>query len=177
MNSTFTLPPLFKVFYMNFLAHNLTDLLYLIFVYEQQTDFPLMLFHHTCTISLIFFSYITNHSQIGAMVMILHDAADIVVYIIRTRVNSDEAGPIKVFYGVSLLVVYFYMRLFVFGKLILCCLENQTDWNLMYTTLWRFMCFLYLIHCYWLFLILKKIYNALFKKEYTDTSSLKKQLQ
>ena len=177
MDSTFLQPAYFKIYYMMYLSHNLTDLIYLIFIYEQQTDFPLMFLHHTCTISLIFFSHITNHSHIGALVMIIHDLTDIAVYFIRSRVQTDDSEPIKVCYGISLLIIYFYTRLFVFGKLILACYENQSDWNLMYSTLWRFMCFLYSIHCYWLFLIMKKIFNALFKNEYSDTASLKKQLQ
>ena len=177
MDSLFFKPEYFKIYYMIYLSHNITDIFYLLFIYEQQTDFPLMLLHHCCTISLIFFSYITNHSQIGVIVMIIHDIADILVYSIRSRVQTDDPEAIKVCYGVSLLIVYFYTRLFVFGMLIYTCYHNQSDWNLIYSTLWRFMCFLYTIHCYWLFLIMKKIYNAIFKKEYSDTASLKKQVK
>jgi hypothetical protein len=176
MNSTFIKPQYFKYYYLIYLAHNLTDIVYLLFIYEKQTDFPLMFLHHTCTISLIFFSYITNHSQIGAIVMIIHDMTDIMVYCLRSRINTEDSEAMKICYGVSLLIFYFYLRLFVFGNLISTCLNIQTDWNLMFSTLWYFMCFLYVIHCYWLFLIMKKIFNALFRKEFTDTASLKKQL-
>jgi len=177
MDSTYYKPPLFKVYYMMFLSHNLTDIIYLLFIYEQQTDFHLMFLHHTCTISLIFFSHFTNHSHIGALVMFFHDIADIIVYYMRSIINSDCSGPHKIIGGIVLMIVYIYTRLFVFGKLIYCCMINQSDWNMMYTTLWYFMCFLYSIHCYWLLQIGKKVYNGIFKKEYDDTASFKKQLK
>ena len=142
----------------------------------MQTDFPLMFLHHLCTISLIFFSHITNHSHIGAIVMFLHDIADIVVYYMRSIINTDCHDFLKVSGGIGLMIVYMYTRLFVFGKLIFCCLENQSDWNIMYKTLWYFMCFLLTIHYYWLIQIIKKIYNGMFKKEFDDTASFKKQL-
>ena len=176
MDSTFYKPPLFKIYYMMYLSHNLTDMIYLLFIYEQQTDFPLMFLHHCCTISLIFFSHFTNHSHIGAIVMFLHDIADIIVYYMRSIINTDCHDFQKVSGGVLLLTVYIYTRLFVFGLLILNCWENQSDWNMMFKTLWYFMCFLYSIHIYWFFQIIKKIYNGLFKKEFDDTASFKKQL-
>jgi len=176
MDSTFYKPPLFKIYYMMYLSHNLTDILYLLFIYEKQTDFPLMFLHHTCTISLIFFSHYTNHSHIGAIVMFLHDIADIIVYYMRSVINTDVPEIVKISGGFTLIVVYSYTRLFVFGKLIHTCWENQSDWNIMYSTLLYFLMFLYSIHIYWLFQIIKKVYNAIFNKEISDTQSFNKQL-
>jgi len=175
IDMTFYKPPLFTVYYMFYLSHNLTDMIYLLFIYEQQTDFPLMFLHHTCTISLIFFSHFTNLSHIGAIVMFLHDIADIVVYYMRSIINTDCGEFQKVSGGIILLLIYIYTRLFVFGKLIYSCYDNLS--NMMDQTLWYFMCFLYVIHSYWLLQIVKKIYNGMFKREFDDTASFKKQIK
>jgi ceramide synthetase len=176
MNIFFDKPAYFNLYYMIYLSHNLTDLVYLLFIYEKQTDFPLMFLHHSCTISLIVFSYLTNHSNFGVIVMFIHDIADILVYYMRSVINTDVPEFIKITGGVKLLIVYIYTRIFVFGKLLYSCYVEKHDWDIAFTTLWVFLDFLFTIHLYWLFQILKKLYNALFKKEISDTASFRKQL-
>ncbi len=177
INITFEKPPLFQLYYMLYLAHNLTDIIYLLFVYEKQTDFPLMFMHHSCTISLVFFSHHTNLSNIGANVMVTHDIVDILVYYMRSIINTDVRNIVKTIMGFALLSVYFYTRLFIFGKLIITCYQhNIYGWNMVFSVLWHFMCFLYMIHLYWIYLISKKIYVAIFKGFIDDTASFKKQL-
>lgn len=177
MDSTFEKPPFFKLYYMIYLSHNLTDMIYLLFIYEKQTDFPLMFFHHSCTISLIFFSHYTNHSHIGAIVMIVHDLADILVYNIRTTINTDVPMIVTLISVFALFFMYLYSRIYVFALLIKTCYEYQSDWNVMFSTLWYFMCFLYTIHIWWLKEIAKKIFMYFFKNEVSDTQSFQKQVK
>lgn len=46
-----------------------------------------MFLHHVATISLITFSYVNNMARVGALVMCLHDAADV---LIEVRMGEKE---------------------------------------------------------------------------------------
>ena len=55
-------PEYFDYYYLGGLTFVLTDLIYLLFVYEMQSDFHLMLLHHSITLSLVVFSLIILYS-------------------------------------------------------------------------------------------------------------------
>jgi len=168
-------PAFFDIYYLTGLAFCITDLIWLIFVYELQSDFIMMLLHHTCTISLITFSFLANWSNIGCVVLFLHDIGDIFVYVARTFINTDLITSIKISIGVSLISTFVYTRLFVLSQVILSLFKGITwgfDWSTGSMTV--FLCFLLIMHINWVILILKKISMALFEKKYEDTANLKK---
>jgi len=136
----------------------------------------MMLVHHMCTISLITFSYLSNYSNIGCIVLFLHDFGDIFVYITRIFLNTRAPEFLKVSSGVLLLAVYIYTRIYVFGEVILELYRGiSTHFNLVNKSLTGLLVFLYILHLYWVFLIIKKICSALFMKSYEDTFKVKKQ--
>ena len=168
-------PDYFNIYYLGVLAFHISDLIWLLFVYELQTDFLMMLVHHICTISLITFSYLTNYSNIGSIIIFLHDFGDIFVYIARIFLNTKAPEFTKSSSGILLLLVWIYTRLFVFGGIINALYiefslnHSWINWNIL-----LFLCFLYLLHMYWIYLIFKKICAALFVNKYEDTFKVKK---
>jgi hypothetical protein len=168
-------PYLFDLYFLGGLAFCITDLIWLLFVYELQSDFILMLLHHLCTISLISFSFLTNWSNIGSIILILHDFCDIIVYISRIIVNMDVKKSTVIFTGICLLSSFIYLRLFVFGKVIASLWFGVTwKWDWATTCLFTFLGFLYIMHVNWVYLIIQKFSNALFKNKYEDTAKIKK---
>lgn len=167
-------PEYFDIYYLCGLAFCLTDLIWLLFIYELQSDFVLMLLHHFCTISLISFSFISNYSNIGSIVLFLHDAGDIVVYFARIIVNMDRKNVIVVT-GILLLAIFLYTRIFVLGKVLVSIYYgNSWPWKSVTTFLFLFLCFLMIMHINWIWLILKKWLGAIIKNKFEDTASFKK---
>ncbi|MFM1912849.1 MAG: hypothetical protein RIR51_687, partial [Bacteroidota bacterium] len=81
---------------------------------------------------------------------------------------------IKVSSGIVLLICYLYTRIFVFGDLLVDTYKGlSTHFNWVNKNLLGFLGFLYILHLYWVFLILKKIFTALFMKNYEDTFTVK----
>jgi len=167
-------PNYFNLWYMIALAYNITDLVWLGFFYELQTDFLMMLLHHVCTISLVSFSYLSNYSHIGSVVLSLHDTSDIFVYITRFWINSDVMKFIPVMSGVALLIIFIYTRIFVLGTLIYSMFVGIPDWNSTISVLYVFLIFLYFMHLFWVYLILKRIILAVFKNKIGDTYKINK---
>ena len=54
-----------------------------VFVEERRNDFLLMLSHHLVTLALIGLSYWFNTLRLGVVVMLLHDASDIVIDVLK----------------------------------------------------------------------------------------------
>lgn len=165
----------FNYYYLGALAFHITDLIWLLGIYELQSDFLMMLVHHFCTISLIVFSFLSNHSNYGSIVIFLHDIGDIFVYIARILLYIRVPEFLKVGSGILLLLVWIYTRLYVFADVItgtwtgINLNANWVNLNLVY-----FLCFLYILHCYWVFLIFKKVCAGIFAKKYEDTFKVKK---
>jgi ceramide synthetase len=134
-----------------------------------------MLLHHICTISLITFSFLTNYSNVGCVVLFLHDVGDIFVYITRIVINTDASKPIKISTAILLQIVFIYTRLYVFGDLILSIYYGIT-WGFKWpdTSLTLFLCFLYIMHVNWVYLILKKIFTGLIGGQVEDPAHVKK---
>ena len=150
-------PLYFDIYYLTALSYTLTDLIWLLFIYEKQTDFILMLLHHSITISLVVFSFLTNFSQIGIIVFFLHDLTDIVVYLTRIIINTDFVEWFKFTFCAFFLFSYIYLRIYVFGKLIYTVAIN-VDLTVPSVTLMLFKCILMIMHIYWVFEILKRFW-------------------
>lgn len=171
----FSKPNYFDEYYLFSLAYVITDLIWLLFIYEKQSDFFMLLLHHVCTTSLITFSYLTNHSKIGCIVIYLHDLVDIFVYIVRIIINTDISSAIKLVFSLLLLVVFTYVRIFVFGNLILQMYYRITgEWHCATTCLWGFLIFLLILHFYWIYCIVKRIMLAIFENKFEDTAVVQK---
>ena len=170
-NSYFHLkPPLFNFYYNLSLAYFVCDFIFLFISENKQSDFINMLLHHICTISLIIFSFITNYSNIGCLVIFCHMESDILGHAIRFVVQTDLPIFIIGLTGISFLSNFIYMRQYVFGDMIYTIYKYITwKWDIITTMLWLFLVILYIMHFRWSSILLYKEGQIVFqKKRVTD---------
>ena len=75
-----------------------------------------MFTHHICTIFLIIFSFITNYSNIGSLVIFCHMESDILGHAIRFIVQTDQPIFFIGLIGVSLMI-NLKEKVNIFGKM------------------------------------------------------------
>lgn len=105
----------FDFYYLMGISFVITDLIWLLFLYDAQSDFYMMLLHHTLTVYLIVFSYLFNLSEVGVLVFYLHDLTDIFVYTCRLSLNLTIPTKFKIIPAILLFVVWLYARIYLYG--------------------------------------------------------------
>jgi len=162
-------PPLFDFYYNINLAYFECDFIFLL-ICERQSDFLNMFTHHICTIFLIIFSFITNYSNIGSLVIFCHMESDILGHAIRFIVQTDQPIFFIGLIGVSFISNFIYMRQYVFADMIYTIYKYITwDWGIITTMLWLFLVILYIMHLRWSSILLYKTGQIVFqKKRVTD---------
>ena len=149
--------PLLILYYNICLAYFLNDFIFL-FIMERQSDFINMLLHHICTISLIIFSFITNYSNIGSLIIFCHMESDILLHVSRFLLQTDNSIFLIGFVGVIFTINFIYMRQYVFGEMIYTVYKYVTwKWGIITTTLWLFSAILYIMHLRWSYILLSKL--------------------
>ena len=116
-----------------------------------------MLLHHICTISLIIFSFITNYSNIGSLVIFCHMESDILLHATRFLLQTDQSILLITIVGVIFVSNFVYMRQFVFGEMIYTIYKYITwKWGIITSMLWLFLVILYIMHVRWSWILLYK---------------------
>ena len=162
-------PPLFDFYYMFCLSYFSSDLIWLLFINDRQTDFVNMLLHHICTISLIIFSYLVNYSNVGSIVLILHLQSDILVHLTRFLLQTDSPEIFKNISGVTLVFNFLYVRVYVLGDIIYVLYHYVTwkgiiDWFLLI-----FLSIIYLMHINWAIMLVQKMISLFMGTKLYDT--------
>ena len=162
-------PPLFNFYYNINLSYFYCDFLFLL-INEKQNDFINMFLHHICTIILIIFSFITNYSNIGSLVIFCHMESDILGHLIRFVVHTDLHIFFHGLAGFSFITNFIYMRQFVFGEMIYTIYKYITwKWGIITYMLWLFLVILYIMHIRWSSILFIKFCQIVFmKKRVTD---------
>ena len=153
--------PLFILYYNINLAFFLNDFIFLI-KKERQSDFINMFLHHICTISLIIFSYMTNHSKVGVLVIFCHMESDILMHVMRFFLQTDHE-IITVIVGILFTCNFIYMRQYVFGEIIYT-LYKHLVWGFISTSLWLFLVMLYIMHLHWSSILVSRLLQILCTK-------------
>jgi hypothetical protein len=165
--------PLFDFYYMLCFSYFSSDLIWLLFINERQTDFIIMLLHHICTLSLITFSYLVNYSSGGSIVLFLHVETDIFVHSTRFLIQTDFPDFFKITSGFALFFNFIYVRMYVFAKIIYTSYKYIT-WK---TTVDSFMiCFLaiiYSMHINWVIMLSQKVIALFMGEGIKDTREYK----
>ena len=164
-------------YYLN-LAYTFADLFCVIFIYDKQTDILVMVFHHFCTIALMVFSLYNRCDSIGSIILFLHNASDIFVYLGRTLLYAKAPNIIKKLISVCLLVSFVYCRLYVNGKVIYgyCVYAN---WETFYLKKAYQVAFfsLYILHCTWTYKLIRIAYNSIAKSSFSDSRQFIKDIK
>jgi len=147
-----------KTYYLIQLGYHAHSFLFQ-FRMTHRADFFEMVLHHVVTLFLISFSYLTNFTRLGSLVLITHDFSDMFGYAIKSVVDTKSAALTLTVYA-GLLLSWAFMRLFVFPFYIISVTITQTEvdgyalFNGMLITL---LC----LHIYWYTLFLKMGYTFL----------------
>ena len=148
----------FDLYYLLNLGWAIFDT-YLVFNLPKQSDFLLMVLHHLATVSLILFSYLTNYSSVGCIVFYLHYFGDAFGYILRLFVYIKVPAFCKFLSGLSIIVLFFYTRLLVFGSILYDTYYYLEFWGVIEKFCFIFEIFLYNMHILWYTLICKKLFT------------------
>lgn len=168
--SFFERPYGFEFHYIINLAYTFADLICVLYIYDSQTDYLIMIFHHFCTTSLIVFSYYINYSSLGSIVMVLHNYTDIVVYLSRAMLYTNFPDIIKKIQSAILLLTFIYARLYVLGKCIYWLIIGPTwESNYINEGLTFVLVSLYILHITWTYKLISIAYHSIMKGKYNDS--------
>lgn len=101
-------------YYMIESAQHFYTLIEHLFFLPRQKDFSEMALHHLCAMAAILFSYFTNQVAFGAAILLIHDYADIFIYL--TKLMRDLQIGKSWMIDVSYLMVFLS---FIFPRIIL----------------------------------------------------------
>jgi len=166
-------PKFFDILYLMNLSYYIMDLLNLLFVNEQQSDFYMMVIHHLSSIFLITFSYWANLSNIGSIIFHLHNIGNVLVYFVRITMYSEISSAFKGSMAVVLIIVWIYTRLIVLPKLVIIVYTDIPIWNWVIVYTWILTNMLIVMHVYWVVEILKKLFLLIFDNKVEDISKTK----
>ncbi|KAF6003095.1 Ceramide synthase 6 [Cyanidiococcus yangmingshanensis] len=168
----------FRLFYLSELCYYISSAIFLVTHDTKRKDFRQMIVHHVATISLILLSYIWGWMRLGLIILMLHDAADILLYTAKV-VHYLGLWPWNMILFACFAVVFYVTRLFLFPRVILSVstepwievtrepLANRiwvAYWGFYIVQLLGFAFFLntlLYLHCFWFTLILKMLKREL----------------
>ncbi len=166
-------PPLFDFYYMLCLSYFSSDLIWLLFINDRQSDFINMLLHHICTLSLIIFSYVINYSNVGSIVLFLHLHTDIFVHSTRFLIQTDFPEIIKDISGLALVFDFLYVRIYVFGNIIYVLYKYITWKGTVDSFLIVFLTIIYSMHINWAIMLVQKMIALFMGTKLYDTREYK----
>ena len=156
------------------LAYTIVDFICITFIYEKQGDFFAMFFHHYCTVSLEVVSYYTGYSNIGAIVMFLHNFSDTSLFFSRSLIYS-KFDSLKKPLGVWLLPIFVYTRQFLLARCIYALFAwTNWDWHFIVHGIILLLCLMYILHLYWSAKLIKINIDAFTKNEINDEYKITK---
>eukprot|EP00968_Pinguiococcus_pyrenoidosus_P013635 scaffold1237_cov243-Pinguiococcus_pyrenoidosus.AAC.19 len=141
---------------------------------HRRKDFFEMVLHHVVTLLLIYLSFAYDEMRIGAVIMVLFDPADVPLHIAKVFKYADDntntlQSTADAFF-VAFAVVFIVSRMIIYPYMIaesfsyaLFHLPPERNPGVLETSLLLWITVLWLINCYWGFLILKIGYNIFVK--------------
>eukprot|EP00761_Pharyngomonas_kirbyi_P009249 gb/GECH01009265.1/.p1 GENE.gb/GECH01009265.1/~~gb/GECH01009265.1/.p1 ORF type:complete len:325 (+),score=39.87 gb/GECH01009265.1/:1-975(+) len=162
-----------RIYYMLSSAFYFASI-FLTFVEVRRKDFGVMLFHHCATTILLLGSFVLRFYRVGLVVVVLHDFNDVFLetakftkYLGLQRV----ADPLFLFFAIG----WFFTRFYVLLRVINSACTEIFD-AFIYPPTFRYwyllvflLCFLFTMHVYWGFIILRIAIDGLRGKDMQDT--------
>lgn len=144
-------------FYYNFnLGFILFDI-YLLAIQHLQSDFLIMIVHHMATISLVVFSYSSNSTAIGSMILLILYLGDVYSSFLRIVIYIDVPDYIPGTTAFIFLGVFAYTRMVIFPELIYSGYTYSPRYGITTTCLYGFLTVILLLSTVWLVMITKKL--------------------
>jgi len=140
-------------YHLHMLLHHMTD--------HVRHDYMEMMLHHLVTMFLYGFSYLTNMTLPGAVVMYLHDIADVFTQYVRCfcETTFEKITLVSV---LGMTISWFYTRIIVFPIVIYkvgFAVGDLFHGENFYTAkfLSVHLCILFILHIYWFGLLLRAL--------------------
>lgn len=140
------------------------------FIDAKKYDFVEMLLHHTLTFYLYGGCYFFNAWECGVVIAMVHDSTEILLTCTKMWAETIYR-KITTYVFFTHLALWIYIRQWVFPQLIWGCwkIEVELHSNLVQPFFCYLLTCLFLMHCYWLVLMLNivhyNIYGKLYKRE------------
>lgn len=154
-------------FYLTAMGFHMSEVVMLM-LEARHPDFWEMLLHHSVSVFLVFFSYFLNYVRIGSVVLLLHGATDIFIYLSKIFVDTPYMKLTGIAY-VGMIASYCYLRIYVFPMYVMrsAWVESVQEVGQDVLFGWGFLNFclvtLLTLHMYWFGLIVK--IGLVFRKE------------
>jgi TLC domain len=138
----------------------------------KKSDFIEMTLHHAVTVYLFGFSYMGNFI-IGGPVTFLHNWADVAISFTRIWNETIHYKTIAMYSFIISQLVWGYTRLYVFGQLIVSCMTLEVFlYSSCIQPIFGFLLgSLYVLHVYWLTLMLRITYKTAMGQDLDDSVS------
>lgn len=146
-------------FYYNFnLGFILFDI-YLLAIQHLQSDFLIMIVHHMATVSLVVFSFSSNHTAIGSMILLILYLGDVYSSFLRIVIYIDVPDYIPGTTAFIFLGVFVYTRMIIFPELIYSGYTYSPRNGITSICLYGFLTVILLLSIVWMVMITKKLTN------------------
>jgi len=150
-------PPEMRRFYLTAIGFHLSEVVMLLFE-VRHPDFWELLLHHIVSCTLVCFSYFLNYVRLGSLVLHLHGATDVLIYLSKSVVDTPYVRLTAMSYF-GLIATYAWFRIFVFPVYIMRSAwvesaqagADAVGWGYLNFAL----CVLLLLHMYWFGLIIR----------------------
>ena len=164
----------FNYLYLSSLATAIIDFFSLISVYGKQSDFKNMLLHHTCTVSLILSSYLTNYSNAGSIVLFVHNISDLPNHITKLFLKIKVPKIFCNIAGILFMLSFIYFRIFAFSQVIFTIYYYVTwKWSWVTYSIEILLLFLLIMNINWTSILIYKFIGLLRNIEITDNVEIK----
>ncbi|KAL8426869.1 hypothetical protein Efla_002477 [Eimeria flavescens] len=140
----------------------------------KRKDYAVLFLHHVVTIILVGFSYCCSYWKLGIVVLLLHDLADVLLYLSKTlHYSRIKSNAVEISFA-TFVVVYFVTRLVLLP--IHCVIPTQnmelirTLTRNFVSSRWRlpgglflpgFLALLQLLHVYWFWCIIRMVFGLI----------------
>jgi hypothetical protein len=150
----------------------------MIFLWETKRKDRWELFaHHVATVILIAYSYYLNITRVGVMVLVCHEANDIFLELAKMARYAEASETVTTGCFILFMLSWFATRIYAFGFIVIKSTlfesykrAEQVKVNIEpHTTILNgFLIFLYILHIYWSYLIVRIAVRQLVGGELND---------
>lgn len=142
------------------------------FVTSKKNDFVEMGLHHIVAIYLFGGCYLFNAWEIGGVIALLHDIADVTTGIVKCLIETRFSSAAAVFF-VTHMAIWFYTRNMILPYCIYMIWITPVEFGssiVMPTFCYLLSCML-MLHCYWFMLFCKLLKKYAISGSTEDTQS------